>query len=108
MFERCTLPTTADSPQGGACNPYRIIRSPFLEVRHGCRRNEILEGLKGLEEAQQILEKYPIANLNHTLLSFVASARAALGPNMLKVASCRLLRPAPVALLLFQAPVTDR
>jgi len=51
-----------------------------------CRRNEILEGLMGQEETLQLLEKYPISNLNHALLSFVATARGALGPNMLKVA----------------------
>lgn len=44
-----------------------------------------MEGLKGPEQAQQILAKYPVAQLNHTLLSFVANARAAMGPNMLKV-----------------------
>ncbi len=44
-----------------------------------------MEGLKGQQETQQLLEKYPISNLNHALLSFVAAARNALGPNMLKV-----------------------
>ncbi len=44
-----------------------------------------MEGLKGPEQAQQILAKYPVAQLNHTLLGFVANARAAMGPNMLKV-----------------------
>lgn len=44
-----------------------------------------MEGLKGPEQAQQILAKYPVAQLNLTLLSFVANARAAMGPNMLKV-----------------------
>ena len=44
-----------------------------------------MEGLKGPEQAQQILAKYPVAQLNHTLLAFVANARAAMGPNMLKV-----------------------
>ena len=41
--------------------------------------------MKGQEETHQLLEKYPISNLNHALLSFVATARGALGPNMLKV-----------------------
>ena len=49
-----------------------------------------MEGLKGPEQAQQILAKYPVAQLNHTLLSFVANARAAMGPNMLKVKIKRL------------------
>lgn len=49
------------------------------------RRLEIEEGLKGAGEAQLLLQKYPVENLNLNLLSFVAAARTALGPNMLKV-----------------------
>jgi len=60
--------------QGGLLDPMELER-----------RNEILEGLMGQEETLQLLEKYPISNLNHALLSFVATARGALGPNMLKL-----------------------
>lgn len=52
-----------------------------------CRRNELAEGLKGQEEAQQLLNKYSAARVNELLLTFVASARTALGPNLLRVIS---------------------